>query len=176
MRARGLIAALALGPAGLGSCAPNGGAPAELAARVGEEGPIAVQGTVRQVGNLPFERTVVEGEATVTVAGEYESELASLAGARVRATGEWTRGSPGPYLRVSGYEVLSVDGERPAVGRLVREDERWFLQTLGGRVSLQAVPQSFEALIGARLWAVVDPEGTVHRYGVLRDAEAGDDP
>lgn len=141
------------------------------------DGPAAasdtIEGTVRQVGNTPFERTVVKGEETsATVVGEYEDELTRAAGARVRVWGAYRDGDrPGRELEATGYEILSVDGAEPEVGTLEHEDGRgYYLVTAGGdEISLAGVPDRLGSRVGAKVWVVLSDRGSVQRYGVLRE-------
>lgn len=130
-----------------------------------------VRGEVRLVGSTPFVRTVVEGSDTVTVRGPWEPEIARLSGARVRVVGPLRTGRyPGPTLEARQYDILAVDGERPAVGILrTGAGEEVFLESSGGdTVRLEAVPAGFRELAGAKLWVVIGESGAVQRYGVLR--------
>lgn len=142
-----------------------------------EEGPAAaadtIEGTVRQVGSTPFERTVVEGEeASATVVGEYEDELTRAVGVRVRAWGSYRDGDrPERELEATGYEILSVDGAEPEVGTLEHEDGRgYYLATTGGdEITLAGVPSRLGGQVGAKIWVVLGDRGNVQRYGVLRE-------
>lgn len=132
-----------------------------------------VRGTVRQVGSTPFVRTVVEGTDTVTVTGDPESELARLSGARVRVVGTLSTGEyPGPTLDVATYEILSVDGERPAVGTLRSDRDGLFLERPEREpLRLRAVTSSLGRNVGAKIWVITGDDGSVRRYGVLRPPE-----
>lgn len=144
---------------------------AEEAARRAEQAPDHVEGTVRQVGNMPFQRTVVQSDGeTVTVVGPLQAELTRLVGARVRVAGEARGSGPfGPEMEVAAYEVVAVDGEAPYVGRLVRDEQGYVLETAaGGPLRLGVVPARFSELVGGRVWVTVDEQGTVLRYGILR--------
>lgn len=138
---------------------------------VGEPGPDTVTGVVRQVGNVPFTRTVVQGEDEgVTVVGELRDEVTRLVGAEVRVTGERRPNGPfGPELQATAYEILSVDGDRPYVGVLEEDEEGYVLHAApGGTLRIGAAPLRFRQLIGGRLWVTVDERATVQRYGILR--------
>lgn len=167
-----LLAALVPFLGGLIACAGTADrAPSEFPGTVGVPGPDTLVGTVRQVGNLPFARTVVRGEeGTAAVEGPYEPELRRLVGAEVLVSGERVRGEgPGPVLRVTSYEIRSVDGERPHVGLLRREGEAYRLEGPEGAVlPLAYVPEELAAALGARVWVLTDGSGGVYRYGVLR--------
>lgn len=135
--------------------------------------PDTLEGTVRQVGSTPFQRTVIRGEeASAAVTGPYEEEIARLVGARVRVVGAYVEGGgPARELEVSGYEVLSVDGETPAVGLLRHGADRgYYLETADGEeVSLAGVPERLRGMVGAKIWVVRGEEGGVLRYGVLKE-------
>lgn len=135
--------------------------------------PDTIEGTVRQVGNTPFVRTVVKGEETsATVVGEYGDELARAAGARVRVWGAYRDGErPGRELEAAGYDILAVDGAEPAVGMLRHESGRgYYLATAGGdELSLTGVPSGLGGRVGAKVWVVLGESGAVQRYGVLRE-------
>lgn len=164
----GTVLAGALALLALVACTRQGG--------VGD-GPAAaadtIEGTVRQVGSTPFQRTVVKGEeASATVVGEYEDELTRAAGARVRVWGAYRDGDrPGRELEATGYEILSVDGAEPEVGTLEHESGRgYYLATADGdEISLAGVPDRLGGQVGAKIWAVLGERGNVQRYGVLRE-------
>lgn len=132
-----------------------------------------IEGAVRQVGNTPFQRTIVNGEeGSATIVGDYEDELTRATGARVRVWGAYTDGSGGGReLEATGYRILSVDGAEPAVGVLEHSDGRgYYLDTEeDADVSLVGVPSRLGARVGAKVWVVVGDRGNVQRYGVLRE-------
>lgn len=135
--------------------------------------PDSLAGEVRRVGSTPFVRTIVEGDsAAVTVAGPLETELARLAGARVRVFGARVEGEgPGTALEVERYEVLAVDGERPRVGRLGYETGIGYrlIPEAGQAIPLASVPTGLGTEVGAKVWVVLNDAGGVVRYGVLRE-------
>lgn len=141
--------------------------------RIGEVGPDTLAGSVRQVGNVPFTRVVVESEEPATLVGPYEEELARLAGAEVRVTGRPVEGAePGRTFRVTSYEILSVDGERPRVGILREDDSGFWLEAPGGHgTRLGALSLRLRRSVGARVWVTLAPDRTVQRYGILREPE-----
>ncbi|MFQ5677848.1 MAG: hypothetical protein ACE5HP_00125 [Gemmatimonadota bacterium] len=149
---------------------PHSGPPGS----VGIPGPDTVAGIVRQVGSTPFTRTIIQREeGAVGVTGALKREITRLAGATVRVSGEGSGEGPfGPELRVSWYEILSVDGERPYLGTLLRDEQGFRLAEETGRsIRLGVVPLRFDALVGGRVWVITDARGTVLRYGVLRAPE-----
>lgn len=145
-----------------GSPPPEDGAP--------DAAPDTVRGTVRQVGSTPFTRVVVEGSDTVTVTGRLEPELARLSGARVQVTGSLsTGGFPGPTVDVDRYEILSIDGDRPATGVLRADENGLYLEREGREpLRLGAATSGFRSQVGAKVWVVTGEDGVVRRYGVLR--------
>lgn len=171
------VAAVVLAAVGLVACAREAQVESGPAARVGEAGPDTVTGTVRQVGNLPFARTIIRSEEdTVGVLGEYEEELAHLVGAEVRASGERTAGPlPGPHLRVTSYEIVAIDGQRPSVGFLRNDADGYFLETQAGDLRLRDVPTRVQRAVGGRIWVVADEQGSILRYGILREAEGAEE-
>lgn len=148
------------------SSPPDDGSP-------GAAPPDTAVGTVRQVGNTPFTRTVVEGTDTVTVDGRLAEEVARLSGARVRVTGTLSTGQyPGPTLDVADYEILSVDGDRPEVGVLRADGEGPYLDREGDDpLRLRAVGSGLRGQVGAKVWVVTGQDGVVQRYGILRPPE-----
>lgn len=149
-----------------GSPDPQEGSPSVAA-------PDTVTGSVRQVGNSPFVRTVVEGDDTVTVTGDLEPEIRRLSGARVQVTGTLDSGDgPGPALEAAAYEILSVDGRRPEVGILRSDGDATYLVREGeDDLRLRAVSSGLASRTGAKVWVVTGEDGTVQRYGILRPPE-----
>lgn len=128
-----------------------------------------VTGSVRRVGNDPFVRTVVQGDDTLFVSGEWEPEIATLAGAQVMIVGTRTTGDmPGEYMEVSEYMIVSVDGDVPAVGRLESDDDGLFIRTTDGEaLRLTAISPELADQEGAKVWVVVSESGAVQRYGII---------
>jgi hypothetical protein len=165
------MAAAALGAA-LSGCAGNASPQTMPVAAWGEQGPESVSGTVRQVGNLPFARTLVDDNADgVFVTGELESEIARLGGMTVRVTGSFTDGEqPGRHILATSYELLSDEEEPMAVGILRRDEEGFFLRMFdGAEYRLSQVPSELEATTGVKLWVAAAEGGHVRGYGILRE-------
>ena len=150
--------------------------------RIGTQGPSMVRGLVRQVGNVPFERTVirrpdpVEDEVrTVVVTGPMEPEIRALIGAEVRVWGRRAE-APVPFgraIEATGYEILSVDGDVPVAGILRHGEEGWWIEgPEGGVLPLSAVPPALAEAADGRIWVVPGEENVVLRFGVLRAPEA----
>lgn len=128
-----------------------------------------VTGTVRRVGNDPFVRTLVQGNDTVFVSGDWEPEIATLAGAQVMIVGTYTTGDmPGKYMDVNRYEIVSVDGDVPTVGMLVSDEDGYYIQMDGEAVlRLSALSPELAEQKGGKVWVVVTEEGVVQRYGII---------
>jgi len=152
------MAALALGALAIG-CAP--------ASRT-------VEGTIRAEGTAARPRTsIVADGGRTTLIGALEPELRRVAGATVRVSGVPSSDAPGDALRVRGYRILSIDGDRPWVGTVTDRGETMELSVEGrepGALTLAGLPAG-SITSGARAWFVGRREGTVLRvrsYGVLR--------
>ena len=165
-RALGLLAMLAAG-----ACTPEsqGGG----VAWVGQIGPETREGRVRVVGSRPFAYAVLQPEdgEPLVLGGPYEAEIQRLAGAEVLVTGRF---APGPLaeatLEASSYEILSVDGDRPLIGRLEEDDGGFYLDVpSGGRHRIRVISEPLAARVGALVWVVLDDREGVARYGVLRE-------
>jgi len=126
-------------------------------------------GVVRRIGNEPFVRTLVQGDDTAFVAGDWEPEVATLAGAQVMIVGTYTTGDmPGTYMDVASYQIVSVDGDVPYVGILESDDDGFYLSMDGDEVPrLTALSEELQAQKGAKVWVVVTDEGVVQRYGII---------
>ncbi len=128
------------------------------------------RGTVRRLGSEASVRTVIQGQESVIVVGDYEPEIARVAGAEV-----WVSGSPasseyGPALRVSEYRILSVDGDVPVVGILGEDEAGFFLTRDDGSTVRVDVTDRLAGQLGAKVWVVLGADRvTVSRYGILRD-------
>lgn len=169
----GWVAAAALGAA-LAGCSGNASPQAMPVAGWGDPGPESVSGTVRQVGNLPFARTLVDddGGEGVFVTGDLESEITRLAGMMVRVTGSFTEGDqPGRYILATSYEILDGEEDPVAVGILSRDGEGFYLLLFDGtEYRLSQVPPELEESTGARLWAAAAEGGHVRGYGILKES------
>lgn len=141
-----------------------------------ESGPAAgpaattARGTVRRLGSEGSVRTVVQGDATLVVLGDYEPELARIPGATVWVSGSRADSPYGAALTVSEYRILSVDGEVPVVGILGRDQEGFYVQMQDGGIVRVDVSDRLATQVGAKIWAVLGPDQvTVVQYGILRD-------
>lgn len=141
-----------------------------------ESGPAAgpaeatARGTVRRLGSEGSVRTVVQGDRTVVVLGDYEPELARVAGADVWVSGTSAESPYGPALTVTDYRIVSVDGEVPVVGILAEDDAGFFIRMDDGGIVRVDVGDRLATLIGSKIWAVLGRDQvTVVQYGILRD-------
>lgn len=128
------------------------------------------RGTVRRLGSEGAVRTVIQGERTVVVLGDYEDEIGRVAGAEVWASGTGTTSEFGDALVVSEYRILSVDGEVPIVGILAEDPDGFLLRKEDGETVRLDVSERLAGALGAKVWVVLAADGvTVTRYGILRD-------
>ncbi len=141
-----------------------------------ESGPAAgateatARGTVRRLGSEGAVRTVIQGERSVVVLGDYAEEIGRAAGAEVWASGTGTTSEYGDALIVSDYRILSVDGEVPIVGILAEDPDGFFLRKADGDTVRLDVSERLAGALGAKVWVVLAADGaTVTRYGILRD-------
>jgi hypothetical protein len=130
-----------------------------------------VIGIVRVAGSTPNVQVIIEpleaAEAPVEVRGDYRAELLRLDGARVRASG---RRSAATQLTVADYTLQEIGGHVPLVGVLQASADAVTLQPAGGDVVvLRAAPADLKAQIGAKVWVILDENGAVAGYGVIRE-------
>jgi hypothetical protein len=131
---------------------------------------ITARGTVRRLGSEGAVRTVIQGERSVVVLGDYQEEIARVAGAEVWITGMPATSSYGPAIRASEYRILSVDGEVPVVGVLGEDAGGFFVTRDDGSVVRIDVSDRLATARGAKVWVVLGADRfTVTRYGILRD-------
>lgn len=108
---------------------------------------------------------------SVELRGPLELELRNLAGASVQVTGQRAAGSPRPGFEASAYQVLSIDGQRPNVGVVVRRGEFVWLEGTD-TLRLSPVPPLLASRIGAKVWVVgrrVAGAMQVLSFGVIRE-------
>jgi len=162
-----LVHGLALAMLTAGACTRQAVVESGPAARSQE---VTARGTVRRLGSEGAVRTVIQGDRSVVALGDYEPEIARVAGAEL-----WVSGAPetspyGPAIRVTEYRILSVDGEIPVVGVLGEDAEGFYLSKDDGSVVRIDVGDRLAAARGAKVWVVLGPDRvTVTRYGILRD-------
>jgi hypothetical protein len=120
------------------------------------------------LADAPVTSLQVEGRGPVTLAGPLEPELRRLGGATVSVAGA---PSPPNAFAVSRYEIVLVDGVKPAVGTLMsRDGSVWLAGT--DTMKLAAVPEALRGKVGAKVWIVGRRTGTdltVQSYGIIRE-------
>lgn len=138
-----------------------------------------VEGTVQVVGADPFPQVVLqvgEGAAVqqIAITGPLRDELGTLHGITVRVAGRSVanpQGVPSQAIEVTGYDVVSVNGEQAYVGILaIRDGDMWLDASTATRLS--AVPTELESKAGAKVWITGPIEDGVLRvqsYGVIRE-------
>ncbi len=150
----------------LAACGGGDNAPAP------EERPATFTGQVRVTGNTPLEQVIIvpsdSAAAALEVRGALRPELRRLGGAEVRATG---RVHGDRLFEVSRYEILLIAGQVPTVGLLevASEDAVYVLRPAGDRVELRGAPSDLRAQSGAMVWVILDANGVVKGYGVIRE-------
>lgn len=159
-------------PGGAASPSRDSGAPSGN--RSAEQ--VELSGRVVNSGTDRFAITTlqVENSRPTRLVGDLRSELRTLGGAEVRVRGVIDSAGRGRALRVQEYELLSIDGKRPRVGRvLVRDSGLW----LAASDTVRLVPElaALRDRAGAKIWVVgtSDPGGTelrVESYGVIAPA------
>ncbi len=146
------------------ACGAGGGSPAPQDASDG------VTGRVRVAGNTPFEQVLIEPDVAsdaVEVRGEYRDELRHLSGATVRASGSF---SGEHRFEVSGYEILKIAGQEPFVGVLDLREGDLLVRSVDGEVKQIRSPSAeLVALAGAKVWVILDSNGAMKGYGVIRE-------
>lgn len=111
----------------------------------------------------------IEGGKPTTLLGPLEPELRRLGGATV-----WVSGAPAPNasFTVTRYEIVLMDGAKPAVGVLsTRNGGVWLI---GDRdtVKLATVPAELAAKPGAKVWIVGRRSGAelaVQTFGTIKE-------
>jgi len=111
----------------------------------------------------------VDGGTPTTLTGPLEPELKRLNAATV-----WVAGAPGSgsSFLVSRYDIVSIDGSKPAVGVLTSRDGATWLVTERDTVKLSAATPELRAKVGAKVWIVgrrTGAELTPHSFGVIRE-------
>ena len=154
---------------------PPGGTPAGGAAPPGGgQEAVTVTGTVGLSGTaeMPMLTLRTDGGSWI-LRGDAEAELRRLDGATVAVTGR-AGGDPGRLtpFDVASYELVSVGGETPFVGRLESAGEGLVLVTEGARLRLTGAGDLADEA-GARVWVTGRRTGdalAVGSYGVIRPA------
>jgi hypothetical protein len=120
----------------------------------------------------PVTQLQIEGGQPTALIGPLEPELRRLGGAMVWVTGAPVGGQPNATINVSRYELVSIDGAKPVVGRLSVRDGATWLAADRDTVKLVSAPRELAAKAGAKVWVVGRRSGnelTPQSYGVIRD-------
>ena len=150
---------------------PLGPRPTEATVAAG----ITATGTVRVIGADPRPQVILDvadGTRRALV-GLASSELAQLAGAKVRVRGE-AAATPPPEtngLTIESYEILEVAGTKPILGRLHSEEGVLFVDT----TRVINLPPELVRAVGAKVWVGgrPGPRGLiVTAYGILASTSA----
>ena len=104
--------------------------------------------------------------AEVELVGDLKAELETLSGAKLRATG--IRSDDGG-LSVLRYEILEIAGHVPVVGFLTVQDTEVILTTESGETHSIRDARKLLTLDGAKVWVILESEGAVTGYGVIRE-------
>jgi hypothetical protein len=119
----------------------------------------------------PVTTLQVEGGPATRMLGPLEPELRRLNGAAVWVAGAPASGGARPSFTVSRYEIVSIDGAKPAVGVVTTRDGTTWLAG-DDTVKLASVPAALEARQGAKVWVVGRRSGAeliVQSYGIIRE-------
>jgi hypothetical protein len=184
MKRIGMYFAVALiAGSGLAACArnPDPKSAAESASSPrGDDESVALTAAEGRVVNGGTDRAritslVSEGGTTTRLVGPLIYELRSLDGAELLVRGvmqdESAERGCGRVLSVREYEVLAIDGQRPHVGKVIRQgDALW----LAASDTLRLVPQLDElgVLVETKIWVVGESDSAarelhIQSYGVI---------
>ena len=114
----------------------------------------------------------VEGGKPTTLVGPLEVELRRLGGATVWVAGEPAVGQPNAAFTVTRYDIVSIAGAKPLVGRVSVRDGTTWLATDRDTLKLVSAPSKLAAKAGSKVWVVGSRSGnalTVQTYGVIRE-------
>ena len=120
----------------------------------------------------PVTSLAVEGGKPTTLTGPLEPELRRLGGATVWVAGAPGTGAPNATFSVSRYEIVSINGSKPAVGSLIARDGSTWLATDRDTLKLASPPADLRAKVGAKVWIVgrrAGAELTPQTFGVIRE-------
>jgi hypothetical protein len=134
------------------------------------------QGVVRYVGSGESAQLVLaDGAVHLALVGDLAAELRRLQGAEVQVAGP---ALPNPGLvppravRVTRYEIVSLAGGRPVVGRVDRWQGHVWLIRAADTLELLAAPAELASLLGAKVFVLGPVDAgrvRVVSYGVLRE-------
>jgi len=124
------------------------------------------------VASDPVTSLQVEGGKPTTLVGALEPELRRLGGATVWVAGAPGTGAPNATFSVSRYEIVAINGAKPAVGSLITRDGATWLAMDRDTLKLTSPPSDLRAKIGAKVWIVGRRAGTElvpQTFGVIRE-------
>lgn len=173
-------AGAALGTACGRSLPPPGGPPRSGAAAQVAPAPTAkdttAQGIVRYVGSRESAQLIlVAGGSNLALVGELAAELRRLQGAEVLVAGPPLvnpRLVPPRAVNVARYEIVSVSGSRPAMGKVDRWQGRLWLVRVADTLELLGAPADLASRLGAKVFVLGPVDAgriRVTSYGVLRE-------
>lgn len=119
----------------------------------------------------PVTSLQVEGGKPTSLLGPLEPELRRLGGAIVWVAGAPSGAAPNAFT-VSRYEIVSIDGVKPFVGRVASRDGATVLAMERDTVALVSAPASLAGKTGAKVWVVGRRSGnelTTQTYGIIRE-------
>ncbi len=131
---------------------------------------------VRYVGSRESAQLIlVAGGSNLALVGEFAAELRRLEGAEVLVAGPPLanpRLVPPRAVDVSRYEIVSVAGSRPVVGKVDRWQGRLWLVRAADTLELLAAPADLASRLGAKVFVLGPVDAgriRVTSYGVLRE-------
>jgi hypothetical protein len=134
------------------------------------------QGVVRYVGSRESAQLILAaGTLHLALVGELTAELRRLLGAEVLVAGP---ALPNPGLvpqravQVARYEIVSVAGGRPVVGKVDQWQGRLWLVRAADTLELLAAPADLASRLGAKVFVLGPVDAgrvRVTSYGVLRE-------
>jgi hypothetical protein len=120
----------------------------------------------------PVTSLQIEGGKPTSLVGPLEPELRRLGGAIVWVSGAPGGGKPNASFTVSRYEIVSIDGVKPLVGRVATRDGALVLAMERDTLTLVSAPAVLANKTGAKVWIVGRRSGsdlTPQTYGVIRE-------
>ncbi len=139
--------------------------PVEAAEPTGDrmQGRVVLTGT----SEAPMVSLRPESGTSVNLTGELLPELRRLSGATIAVVGSQRGTGLMAQFAVTRYEIVDIDGQRPAVGLLQQADGGFRV----GTTALTAVPAALGENIGAKVWVTGVREGAalrVQSFGIIR--------
>lgn len=123
-------------------------------------------------GTTPTVSLQIEGGKPTILVGPLEPELQRLGGAVVWVAGAPGTGAPNATFTVSRYDIVSIDGAKPAVGTVMSRNGGTLLVTDTDTLTLASAPAALASKAGAKVWVAGRRNGNAmvaQTYGVIRD-------